>query len=127
MSTSTALVRSADGAVTGFQHTIPVATTDRLPGFKVVQSLGLVRGNSVRTRHVGKDILAVFKHLVGGEISEYTQMLAQSREQALDRMLEQAAALGADAVVGLRLTTSTVMQGAAEMLAYGTAVKIEAE
>ena len=128
MSTDTkegALLRSAAGAVTGFKHKIPVVTTETVPGFQIVESLGAVRGNSVRARHVGRDIIASFKNLVGGEIKDYTKMLAESREQALDRMLDQAIGMGANAVVALRFTTSTVMAGAAEMLAYGTAVKIE--
>lgn len=120
--TSGHLVRSVDGAVTGFRHQIPLSTTDELPGHRVVGFVGLVRGNAVRARHIGLDILAGLKGIVGGEISDYTKMLAESREQALDRMVDQAVAMGADAVVGVRLTTSTVMAGAAELLAYGTAV-----
>ena len=88
---------------------------------------GLARGNTIRARHIGNDILAAFKTLVGGEITEYTKMMAESREQALDRMRAEAVALGANAVVGLRFTTSTVMAGAAEILAYGTAVTAEPE
>jgi len=119
------LIRSVDGAVTGFRTAIPCATTDELPGQVIVKTLGVVRGNSVRARHLGRDISAVFRNLVGGEIRDYTKMLAESREQALDRMIEQALALGANAVVGMRFTTSTVMAGAAELLAYGTAVTVE--
>ena len=84
-----------------------------------------VMGNTVRTKHVGKDILAGFKTIFGGEIEEYSRMLAESREQALDRLIEKAKRLNADAVIGLRFTTSAVMQGAAEILAYGTAVKFK--
>ena len=102
-----------------------VATTDAVPGYRIVRTLGLVRGNTIRTRHLGKDILAAFKNLVGGEVMEYTKMLAESREQAIDRMIEDAEALGANAIVGLRLTTASMMQGAAELLAYGTAVVVE--
>ena len=91
----------------------------------MVETLGIVRGNSVRARHLGRDIVALFRALVGGEIRDYTKMLAESREQALDRMLEQAIGLGANAVVGMRFTTSTVMAGAAELLAYGTAVRVD--
>lgn len=102
-----------------------VTTTDEVPGHRVVKVLGLVRGNTVRTRNVGADILAGFRNLIGGEVSQYTAMLSQSREQALDRMRAEALAAGANAVVGMRITTSTVMAGAAEILAYGTAVVIE--
>ncbi len=104
-----------------------VATTDAVPGYRIVRTLGLVRGNTIRTRHLGKDILAMFKNLVGGEVMEYTKMLAESREQAIDRMIEDADALGANAIVGLRFTTASMMQGAAELLAYGTAVVVEEE
>ena len=104
-----------------------VATTDAVPGYRIVRTLGLVRGNTIRTRHLGKDILAMLKNLVGGEVMEYTKMLAESREQAIDRMIEDAEALGANAIVGLRFTTASMMQGAAELLAYGTAVVIEEE
>lgn len=120
------LVRSpVTGAVTGFRHTLPISTGHEIAGHRVVATLGLVRGNTVRARHVGRDILAGLRGLVGGEITDYTKMIAESREQALDRMLEQAQALGANAVVGVRFSTSVVMSGAAEILAYGTAVTIE--
>ena len=102
-----------------------VATTDTVPGRRIVRTLGLVRGNTIRTRHLGKDLLAGLKNLVGGEVTEYTKMLAESREQAIDRMIADAEALGANAVVATRFTTASMMQGAAELLAYGTAVKIE--
>jgi uncharacterized protein YbjQ (UPF0145 family) len=104
-----------------------VTTTDAVPGYRVVKVLGLVRGNTVRARNVGRDILAGLKSIVGGEVGTYTAMLAQSREQALDRLRAEALEAGANAVVGMRITTSTVMQGAAEILAYGTAVVIERE
>jgi len=104
-----------------------VVTTDSIPGKHVVKTLGLVRGNTIRARHVGKDILAGLKGLVGGEIAEYTKMVAESREQCLDRLVEEAEALGANAVVGIRFTTASMMQSAAELLAYGTAVIIEEE
>lgn len=104
-----------------------VSTVGRIPGFRVSRTLGLVRGSSVRSRHIGRDIMAVLRNLAGGEIHEYTKMLAEAREQAVDRMLEEAEALGADAVVGLRFQTSTVMSGAAEMLCYGTAVTLTAD
>ena len=120
-----ALIRSPnDGAVTGFQRQILIVTSDDVPGRAVIGTLGLVRGNAVRARHVGRDLMAVFKNIVGGELSDYTKLLAESREQALDRLAEQAVALGADAVVALRFQTSMVMNGASEMLAYGTAVKL---
>jgi uncharacterized protein YbjQ (UPF0145 family) len=99
-----------------------VVTSDAIPGREIAAVVGLVRGNTIRARHMGHDIMAALKMLVGGEIDEYTKMLAESREQALDRMRAEAQALGANAIVGARFTTSTVMQGAAEILAYGTAV-----
>jgi|SRR5690606_982118 len=102
-----------------------VVTTDEVPTYRIVRVLGLVRGNTVRARNVGRDFLAGLKSLVGGEVGTYTAMLSQSREQALDRLRREALNLGANAVVGMRITTSTVMQGAAEILAYGTAVEIE--
>jgi uncharacterized protein YbjQ (UPF0145 family) len=104
-----------------------VVTADQIAGKRIVATLGLVRGNSVRSRHVGRDILALFRNLVGGEISEYTKMLAETREQALDRIVEQAEELGANAIIALRFQTAEVMSGAAELLAYGTAVVIEDE
>ena len=102
-----------------------LSTADTIPGARRVRTLGLVRGNAVRVRNIGVDILASFRNLVGGEVGGYTKMLAQTREQALDRMRAEALALGANAVVGLRMTTSMVMQGAAEILCYGTAVVVE--
>ena len=102
-----------------------ITTQDRLDDYEISATLGLVRGNTIRARHVGKDILAGLRTLVGGEIVEYTKMLAESREQALDRMVADAKGKGADAIVGVRFTTSAVMQGAAELLAYGTAVKLK--
>jgi len=102
-----------------------VVTTDNIPGKKVVKALGVVKGNTIRARHVGKDILAGLKNLIGGEIEEYTKMMAESREQSLDRMVEDAQRLGADAVINVRFMTASMMQSAAELLAYGTAVKIE--
>ena len=101
-----------------------VVTTPTVPGSRITQTLGLVRGNTIRARHLGKDILAVLRNVAGGEVKEYTKMLAESREQAIDRMVEEAEALNADAVVGLRFQTSMVMSGAAEMLCYGTAVRL---
>lgn len=102
-----------------------VTTTDEIPGKRIIKTLGLVRGNTIRARHIGKDILAALKNLVGGEITEYTKLMAESREQSLDRMIEQAQRLGANAVVGVRFTTSMVMTAAAELLVYGTAAVVE--
>jgi uncharacterized protein YbjQ (UPF0145 family) len=93
----------------------------------VVRTLGLARGNTVRARHIGRDILAQLRNVVGGEVQEYTKLLAESREQALDRMVEEARGLGANAVIGVRFVTSMVAQGMAELLAYGTAVVVEDE
>ena len=101
-----------------------LATTDEITGKEITEVLGLVRGNTIRARHVGKDIMAGLKNIVGGEITDYTKMLAESREQAIDRMIEEAKNLGAEAIVGIRFSTSSVMQGAAELMVYGTAVKI---
>lgn len=119
-----AMIRAPSGAVTGFKHRITVVTTLEIPQNEVVEVVGLVRGNAIRARHVGWDIAAGFKTLIGGELRGYTQLLASTREQALDRMIEQALSLGADAIIGARFSTSTVLQGVAELMAYGTAVKI---
>lgn len=102
-----------------------VVTTPDVPGMRVTETLGLVRGNTIRARHLGRDVMAVLRNIAGGEVREYTKMLAEAREQAIDRMIEEAQAMGADAVVGLRFQTSMVMSGAAEMLCYGTAVRLE--
>ena len=102
-----------------------IVTTEHVPGARTTTNLGLVRGSSIRARHVGKDIMASFRNLAGGEVHEYSKLLGESREQAVDRMQEEAESLGADAVVGVRFQTSMVMAGAAEMLCYGTAVKLE--
>lgn len=102
-----------------------LVTTDSIPGKTIVKTFGLVRGNTIRARNIGKDITAVFKNMVGGEIHDYTKMMAESREQAIDRLIEDAELLGANAVVGLKFTTTSMMQGAAELLVYGTAVLIE--
>ena len=101
-----------------------VVTTDTIPGKRIVKSLGIAKGNSIRARHIGKDILAGLKNVIGGEIEEYTKMMAESREQSLDRMVENAQQLGADAVINVRYQTAMVMAGASEVLAYGTAVKV---
>ena len=100
------------------------STTQDIPGREITEVLGLVRGNSVRARHVGKDILAALKNLVGGEITEYATLQAETRDMATRRMIEQAESLGADAVVSIRYTTSMIASGASEILAYGTAVKL---
>jgi len=102
-----------------------ITTSDHIEGKRITETLGLVRGSAIRARHVGRDIMAALRNLVGGEVPEYTKLMAQSREQAIQRMVEEAESQGADAIVGVRFTTSMVMSGAAEMLAYGTAVKVE--
>ena len=101
-----------------------VVTTPIVSGFEISHVLGLVRGSSIRSKHAGKDIIAAMRNLTGGEIFEYTKMLAQAREQAVDRMIEEAQLLDADAIVSVRFQTSMVMRGAAEMLCYGTAVRL---
>jgi len=100
-----------------------IVTTDTIPGKRIVKTLGLVRGNTIRARHIGRDIMAGFKNIVGGEITDYTKMMAESREQSLDRMKEEAEKL--NAIVGTRFMTASLMQGAAELLVYGTAVVVE--
>ena len=102
-----------------------VTTSEEIIGKPAIRTLGLVRGNTVRARHVGRDIMAGLRTLVGGEIIEYTKLMAESREQAMDRMLAEARLLGANAVIAVRFTTSVVMGGAAELLATGTAIMIE--
>ena len=104
-----------------------ITTTDAIPGKKIVKVIGLVRGNTIRARNVGRDIMAKLRNLAGGEIIEYTKMIAEAREQALDRMIQEAETVGANAVVALRFTTASMMEGAAELLAYGTAVVVEDE
>ncbi|MGQ9630945.1 MAG: YbjQ family protein [bacterium] len=102
-----------------------ITNTENVPGRRISQSLGLVMGNTVRAKHIGKDILAALRQLVGGEIKGYTEMLNEARDEALRRMVSEAERLGADAVVNVRFGTSSIMQAAAEILAYGTAVKLE--
>ena len=102
-------------------------TSDTITGMKIVKTFGLARGNTIRARHIGKDIMAGLRNLVGGEIMEYTKLMAESREQAIDRMIQEAERMGANAVVCLRFTTSVIMGGAAELLSYGTAVYVEEE
>ena len=101
-----------------------LTTQDELADYDIVETLGLVRGNTIRARHIGKDIVAGLRTIVGGEITEYTKMLAESREQSIDRMIAEAKRLNADGIVAMRFTTSPVMAGSAELLAYGTAVKL---
>ena len=102
-----------------------LTTTESIPGTQVTEFYGLVSGSSVRAKHVGRDIMASLKNLVGGELVGYTELLAESRQEALSRMIEQATSQGANAIVNIRLGTSSVAQGAAELFAYGTAVRIE--
>ena len=102
-----------------------ITTTGSIQGKTIVKTFGMVKGSTIRARHIGRDIMASLRGVVGGEITEYTKMMAESREQALQRMEEEATALGANAIVGMRFTTSMVMQNASEILAYGTAVVVE--
>lgn len=102
-----------------------LVTTDFVSGKTIKKNLGLVRGNTIRARHLGRDISAFLRNIVGGEIRDYTKMMAESREQALDRMVEEAESLGANAILNVRFTTSMIMQSASEILAYGTAVIVE--
>lgn len=101
-----------------------MVTTEQIEGKRITETLGLVRGSTIRARHVGRDIMAGLRNIVGGEVKDYTLMLAQAREEALQRMIEQAEKMGADAIVAARFVTSMVMSGAAEIVAYGTAVKV---
>jgi uncharacterized protein YbjQ (UPF0145 family) len=102
-----------------------IVNTETIEGYRIVKVLGIARGSTVRARNIGQDIFAGLKNIVGGEISEYTKLLADAREQALSRMIDDAKKLNANAIVNVRFTTSTVMQGCSEILAYGTAVIIE--
>lgn len=102
-----------------------VITSSTLPGKEIKKNFGVVRGNTVRARHLGKDIIAGFKTMIGGEIQEYTKLMAESREQSIDRMVEEAKALGANAIVDVRFSTSYIMSNVAEILVYGTAVYVE--
>jgi len=101
-----------------------ITTANDIPGQTVTEVLGIVKGNTIRAKHIGKDIVAGLRNLVGGELKEYTEMITEAREEAMARMEREAAAMGADAIVGVRITTSQVATGAAEILAYGTAVKL---
>jgi uncharacterized protein YbjQ (UPF0145 family) len=102
-----------------------ISTANIVDGKKIVKHLGLVRGNTIRARHIGHDIMAGFRNIIGGEITDYTKMMAESREQALDRMIAEAESKGANAIIGMKFATSMIMQSASEILAYGTAVIVE--
>ena len=102
-----------------------IVNTDFVQGKKIVETIGIVRGNTIRAKHVGKDIVAGLRQLVGGELKEYTEMLTEARKESMQRMAEEAKALGADGIINVRYTTSQVMASAAEILVYGTAVKLE--
>ena len=102
-----------------------IVTTEEIPGKTIKKALGLVRGNTIRARHIGRDVMAGLRNIVGGEIKEYTRMLSQARDEAVSRMVKEAESRGANAVLGVRFTTSQTMSGAAEILAYGTAVRLK--
>lgn len=102
-----------------------LSTTETIEGRRIIRHLGLVRGNTIRARHIGRDIMAGLRNIVGGEITDYTKMMAESREQALDRMIENAQNLGANAIIGIKFTTSMIMTMASEIMVYGTAVVVE--
>jgi len=102
-----------------------IITSDQIFGQNINETLGLVKGSTIRAKHIGKDILASFRNIVGGEIKEYTEALNEARDVAIARMIKNAEELGADAIIGVRFTTSAIMSGAAELLVYGTAVKLE--
>ena len=102
-----------------------ITTSEQMEGKKIVKTVGLVKGSTIRARHLGKDIIAGFRGMVGGEITEYTKMMAEAREEALQRMIDDASQQGANAIVSMRFTTSMVMQNASEILAYGTGVVME--
>ncbi len=102
-----------------------LSTTETIHGKKIVKHLGLVRGNTIRARHLGRDIMAGLRNVVGGEVTDYTKMMAEAREQAIDRMVEEAQKIGANAIVGVKFSTTEMMQHAAEIMVYGTAVVVE--
>ncbi|MGB0645534.1 MAG: YbjQ family protein [Bradymonadia bacterium] len=108
-----------------FSNRVVLTNVESVPGKTIVEHYGLVQGSTIRAKHLGKDILAGFKNIVGGELTGYTELLTESRDEALNRMSAQAAELGANAVINVRLSTSSIAQGAAEILAYGTAVRVE--
>jgi uncharacterized protein YbjQ (UPF0145 family) len=101
-----------------------IVSTDEIKGKEIVEVLGLVKGNTVRARHIGQDIMAMLRNIVGGEVRNYTKLIAESREQAIDRMVAEAESKGANAIVCARLVTASIMQGSSELLAFGTAVKV---
>ena len=107
------------------QNALILSNTEEVPGRRIVEFYGVVTGNTVRAKHVGRDIMAGLKNIVGGELKGYTELLADSREEATSRMVEQASSMGANAVINVRFATSSVAQGAAELFAYGTAVRVE--
>jgi len=102
-----------------------IVNTDTIAGKDIIQMLGIARGSAIQTKHIGKDIMSGLRHIVGGELVEYSKMLEESREKAINRMVDDAKSMGADAVINVRFMTSMIMSGAAEILAYGTAVKIK--
>ncbi|MGB5492464.1 MAG: YbjQ family protein [Woeseiaceae bacterium] len=110
--------------IAGSSQAIVVSNTETIPGRTIVEFYGVVTGNTVRAKHVGRDIMAGLKNIVGGELKGYTELLQDSRKEATDRMIEQAASMGANAVVNVRFATSSISQGAAELFAYGTAVRV---
>jgi uncharacterized protein YbjQ (UPF0145 family) len=117
--------RPAPAAKAALDEPIIITNIENVPGKSIVEHFGLVSGSTIRAKHIGRDIMASFKNLVGGQIKGYTELLQESREQALSRMIEQATELGANAVVNVRFSTSSIAQGAAELYAYGTAVRVE--
>jgi uncharacterized protein YbjQ (UPF0145 family) len=102
-----------------------ITTTAQIEGKNIARTIGMVKGSTIRARHLGRDIMAGFRGMVGGEITEYTKMMAEAREEAIQRMIDDATSQGANAIVGMRFTTSMVMQNASEILAYGTGVVVE--
>lgn len=108
---------------TNFTETMILTNIESIPGKTIVEHYGLVQGSTIRAKHVGRDLMAGLKNIVGGELKGYTELMKEARQQASDRMVEQAQEMGADAIINIRFTTTSVSQGAAEMLAYGTAVR----
>ncbi len=120
-----AMIHAPTGEVTGLRRSLLIVTSEAVPGRTVTEVCGLVRGNTIRARHLGTDIMAVLRNIVGGEIREYTKLMAECREQAIDRMTKEAEARGADAILAFRFATSEVAKAAAEVVAYGTAVTLK--
>ncbi|MEB3825596.1 MAG: YbjQ family protein [Desulfurococcales archaeon] len=104
-----------------------VTTTEKIPGYRIVKVIGLVSGSSAKAKHIGRDIMASLRNIAGGEVKEYTELMAESRDTALKRMMEKAEKMGANAIIGVRLSTSMIASGVAEIVFYGTAVKVEPE